>query len=156
MATNIDLVTTSTTAYKICHCSPKFGKINGSGTGMQNIDQRGHTDATWYCCTWKDPTKAAISAASAIQGAENKHIGYSQSKRRGIFKDGMGSTKQTYADCVSFVELAGRIATGNKKLTYPGAWSASLNAGKSASLKKTGLFENFRIYKRVWKCVLVI
>lgn len=99
-------------------------------------------------CTWKNPNQAAIAAIQCITGGKNSHIFYSQKTRRQIFSNGMATTKTTHADCVSFVEQASRVATGKKNLKYPGAWSASLNAGKSKTLKNTGLFQDFRIYKK--------
>lgn len=88
----------------------------------------------WYVLRPKKPKDAQEIARAMIRACNNINVGYSQSDRLGIVKDGTASTKPTNGDCSSVVRQCVKEATGKD--------AGNFNTSNEVScLEKTGVFE---------------
>lgn len=87
----------------------------------------------WYILRPKKVSHADAIAERGIKAANNPNIGYSQSARLGVVKNGINTKVKTNADCSSLVRQAVREATGKD----PGNFTT---ANEANMLVATGLF----------------
>jgi hypothetical protein len=87
----------------------------------------------WNVIRAKDPTIGAKIAEKMKAACNNRNIGYSQSDRYAVLRDGISTTKPSNCDCSSLVRACVKEATGKD----PGDFTTS-NA--EPKLTATGLF----------------
>ena len=103
-------------------------------TGEVSVQAFYNHSRGWYVLR---PESAAVAAgiASAMQRAcNNRHVGYSQSDRYAILRDGTASAKPTNADCSSLVRQCIKEASGKDLGDFTTANEASV-------LEASGLFK---------------
>ena len=93
----------------------------------------------WYILRCKEELYRAKLAEAMIVACDNPNIGYSQSDRLGVVKNGVHSTVLTNADCSSLVRQCIKEATGKDVGNF-----STLN--EADVLEKSGLFESRRKY----------
>lgn len=94
----------------------------------------------WYVFRAKDPRHAYAIAMAMYHACNNKHIGYNQSRRLEIVKQGTATKNDCNCDCSSLVRKCVIEATGKD----PGNFTT---ANEATCLKDTGLFEKAIDYK---------
>lgn len=99
----------------------------------------------WYILRAKDYNTALRISRSMILACNNPNIGYSQSDRLGIIKNGTASQKPTNCDCSSLVRQCVKEATG----IDAGNFNTSTEV---SALMKTGLFELIEYMKGMTIC----
>lgn len=87
----------------------------------------------WYVIRPKDPTTAGRIAQKMKAACNNKNLGYSQSDRYGVIRDGIDTKYPSNCDCSSLVRACVKEATGKD----PGDFTT---ASAAARLEATGLF----------------
>ena len=126
--------------------SDERGKYSGGKAGDQRQqsktnDIRGEVSMQpmythrrgWYILRPKKVSHADAIAELGIKAANNPNIGYSQSDRLGVVKQGINTKVKTNADCSSLVRQVVREATGRD----PGNFTT---ANEAKVLAATGLF----------------
>jgi cell wall-associated NlpC family hydrolase len=129
----------------------EHNEISGGSAGDQK--QTGKTDYTgevslqnfyvaskgWYILRPKSSQYATKIAERMLTACNNINIGYDQSGRLGIIKNGINATSKTEADCSSLVRACVKEATGKD----PGNFTTS---NEATMLEATGLFEKRKKY----------
>ena len=105
--------------------SDERGKYSGGKAGDQkqkskSNDTRGEVSMQamythrkgWYILRPKKVSHADAIADGGIRAANNPNIGYSQSDRLGVVRNGINTKVKTNADCSSLVRQAVKEATG--------------------------------------------
>lgn len=87
----------------------------------------------WYILRPKKVSHAEAIAERGIKAANNANIGYSQSDRLGVVKNGIDTKVKTNADCSSLVRQAVKEATGKDLGNFATANEANV-------LMATGMF----------------
>ena len=129
----------------------KGGYTNGAkGDSVQTTtpDYRGEVSMQkfyehskgWYVIRAKDPEIALKIAQKMKNACNNKNLGYSQSDRYGVIKNGINTKIPSNCDCSSLVRACVKEAAGKD----PGDFTTS-NA--VAKLTATGLFDSVYTYK---------
>ena len=126
--------------------SDERGKYTGGKAGDQKQksktnDTRGEVSMQamythrrgWYILRPKKVSHADAIADGGFRAANNPNIGYSQSDRLGVVKNGINTKVKTNADCSSLVRQAVKEATGKD----PGNFTT---ANEAKVLTATGLF----------------
>ena len=88
----------------------------------------------WIVLRARSAMHANALATSMKRACNNSCIGYSQSDRYGVVKEGTGTTKKCNADCSSLVRQCVKEATGKD----PGDFNT---ASEASALMATGLFD---------------
>lgn len=94
----------------------------------------------WYVLRAKDDKIAEKIAAAMRTACNNPNIGYNQTDRYGIIKNGTASKVKTNADCSSTVRQCVKEASGKD----PGDFNTSTEV---KALQNTGMFEPTMEYK---------
>ena len=94
----------------------------------------------WNVIRFKDDAHATKFAKAIKRACNNANIGYSQSDRYGILKNGTASKVKTNADCSSLVRVCFIEATGKDPGDFTTASAVSV-------LQKTGLVDVVGKYK---------
>ena len=126
--------------------SDERGKYSGGKAGdqkqkLKSNDTRGEVSMQamythrkgWYILRPKKVSHADAIADGGIRAANNPNIGYSQSDRLGVVRNGINTKVKTNADCSSLVRQAVKEATGRD----PGNFTT---ANEANMLVATGLF----------------
>ena len=123
------------------------GKLSGGSVGDQKQtskpDYKGEVSMQpmyvhskgWIVIRPKSDTHAKKIANNMKTACNNKNIGYDQSNRADILKNGVNSEKKTETDCSSLVRECVKEATGKD----PGNFTTD---NEVDVLKKTGLFKD--------------
>lgn len=117
---------------------------NGRYSGGKKGDQTGNEVATqafynyprkggWDCYRFKNPYYAVACKNAMLQACGNPHIGYSQSDRYGIIRNGTNTKKDCNADCSTLVRQCIKEACGKDVGDF-----TTLSEG--ATLNASGLF----------------
>lgn len=93
----------------------------------------------WYIMRPKSADHANKIAANMITACNNKNIGYDQTNRYGVVKNGVNAPQPTECDCSSLARECVKEATGKD----PGDFTT---ANEVSALKATGLFEEAMTY----------
>lgn len=93
----------------------------------------------WYILRPKNPDHAERIALNMILACNNPNLGYDQSNREGVIKNGINTAVKTECDCSSLVRACIKEATGKDVGNF-----TTLN--ESEVLEKSGLFEPRRSY----------
>lgn len=127
------------------------GKISGGVAGDQKQttkdDYKGEVSQQnfyvhakgWYILRPKNPDHAERIALNMILACNNPNLGYDQSNREGVIKNGINTSVKTECDCSSLVRACIKEATGIDVGNF-----TTLN--ESEVLEKSGLFEPRRSY----------
>lgn len=118
------------------------GGKNGDQTGKEVAEEKFYVHVSgWYILRAKEKDHALKLAERMKTACENSHIGYSQSNRLGIIKNGINSNTDTAADCSSLVRECVIEATGKD----PGNFTT---ANEKNKLLSTGLFQDIGAYTK--------
>jgi len=117
----------------------EHGKISGGRPGDQTGREVSMQDfyvhsKGWIILRAKNRRHAEKIAAAMKTACNNAHIGYDQSRRLDIIKDGTRSSVDTSCDCSSLIRQCVIEATGIDPHNFN-------TAGEKAALLKTGLFD---------------
>lgn len=93
----------------------------------------------WYILRPKSADHASKIALNMILACNNPNIGYDQSGREGVIKNGINTAVKTECDCSSLVRACIKEATGKDVGNF-----TTLN--EADILEKSGLFEARRTY----------
>lgn len=118
------------------------GGAKGDGLQTSTPDHKGEVSMQnfyvhkkgWNVLRPKDPDNAKRIADNMKAACNNKNLGYSQSDRYGVIKDGVKTVKPSNCDCSSLVRECVKEASGKD----PGDFTT---ANAIVKLSATGLFE---------------
>ena len=108
-------------------------------TGEVSIQAFYQHSKGWYVLRAKEPAVAAGIATAMQRACNNVNVGYSQSDRYAVLRDGTASTKPTNADCSSLVRQCIKEASGKDTGDFTTANEASV-------LEASGLFKPRIVY----------
>lgn len=134
--------------------SDESGKYSGGKPGDQKQgskpDYKGEVSRQqfyihklgWLILRPKDRKHAKAIAKAMAQACDNPHMGYSQSGRYGVLKNGTASQVDTNCDCSLLVRVCVKEGTGKD----PGDFTTANEASK---LMATGLFDKLEYQKGI-------
>ena len=109
--------------------------VAGDQTGKEVCEQDFYVASKgWYILRPKSVAHANAMAGNMKKACDNDNIGYDQSNRLGVVKEGIDTTTPTESDCSSLVRAVVKESTGVDVGNFSTANEASV-------LEKSGLFE---------------